>query len=102
MTGYELVGAVGSDPGRSPAGWTVIGAVPTTDGAPQTLQVILDCSAFQDLYLATRLQFADGRKSEVVSQPVRWGCHAALAEPTPRIVPKRPAGDRKRAPGGGD
>ena len=97
LAAYELVRAIGSDPGRDPAGWTVVTSVSSDGTAPVTLDATANCGLpNQDEYYATRLAFKDNEKSLIVSQPTRVNCNPALAEPHFNVVPKRPTGPAKK------
>ena len=73
--------------------------IPTDGSSAQSFQVTVDCSnRTVDAFLATRLLFPDGQKSDVVSPSVRIECSPALAEPAPRIVPKKPRGPALKKP----
>jgi hypothetical protein len=96
VTGYELVKANGSDPGRDPAGWTSVASVTSDGSSPVTLDAPVDCTASPNQYFATRLLFRDGEKSLVVSHPLWANCNPSLAEPHFNLVPKRPTGPAKK------
>jgi hypothetical protein len=93
VTGYEVVHKFSSGtPSHDPAGWTVLADVPN-DGSGATVTVPVTCGTPDaDEYLATRLKFGDGQRTDVVGDSTRINCHPALAEPRFNVVPKRPAG----------
>jgi hypothetical protein len=64
VTGYEIVRAIGIDPGRDPRDWTVVQSVPS-DGSGATAQFSVNCNdPSADEFYATRLLFADGQKGK--------------------------------------
>jgi hypothetical protein len=97
VTGYDIVRAAGSDPGRGAAGWTFVQTVGAAGGgAVPSVPLTADCSnPSQDQFFATRLNFADGQKSDTVSDAFRVNCNPALAEPRFNVVPKKPTGPKK-------
>ena len=95
VTGYEIVRAIGIDPGRDPRDWTVVQSVPS-DGSGATAQFSVNCNdPSADEFYATRLLFADGQKGEMVSRSFRANCHPTLAEPAYKVIPKRSSGTKK-------
>jgi hypothetical protein len=97
LSAYELVRAIGSDPGRDPAAWTVVASVPSDGSGPVTLDAAATCGLpQQEEFYATRLAFKDNEKSLIVSLPTRINCNPALAEPHFNVIPKRPAGPAKK------
>ena len=96
VSGYDIVRAAGSDPGRNAAGWTFVQNVPAAGGVPGTASFAADCSnPSQDQFFATRIVFGDGQKADSVSDSFRVNCNPALAEPRFNVVPKKPVGPKK-------
>jgi len=84
ITKYRLMKATGtSDPGRSPAAWTLVSSVATAPGGASLTGITLDCSnTAQDVFLATQLEFDNGQLlSDYVSASTRIECDPNLAEP---------------------
>ena len=84
------VGSGASPPSDRSAGWSELTGIVTDLAA--TEQVVVDCSAEGDLYLATRLVGPDTYETGLISSnSVRVTCDPNLADPgSPRVRPIRP------------
>jgi len=93
ISSINLLSAPGtSDPGRSPAAYTVKTNVPATGAA---VPVVFDCSltpAGSDVWIATQLVSATGGPSGAVSAATRVKCNSALANPNYKVIPKKSMG----------
>jgi hypothetical protein len=96
VTGYEILRAAGTDPGRNPAGWTLVTTVGTSNGgAVPSVPLVADCSnPAVDQFFATRVVMGT-QKSDLVSASTRVNCNPNLAEPRFNVVPKKPVGPKK-------
>jgi len=98
VTGYDIVRASGTDPGRDPAGWTIVQTVTAPNGsAVPAVPLVADCSnPAVDQFFATRAIFGTS-KGDMVSASTRVNCNPNLAEPRFNVVPKKPVGPKKNA-----
>lgn len=84
ISGYTVWVAHGTaDPGRSPAAWTLAATVPYT-GVPGVLSGLqVDCSVFDDVYVAVGLEFDHGQiTSDFVGKPTRILCNRMTVDPS--------------------
>ena len=82
-TGYTLWVAHGdTDPGRSPAAWTLQGTIPYTGGPTTVTGFEVDCSGPGDAFVAVGVQFDHGQlESDFVGKATRIVCDRTALDP---------------------
>jgi hypothetical protein len=83
IAGYDIVSFAGTaDPGRAASNWGSPTTLSAPGGTAASGLVSVDCSnTAVDRFVAVRINYADGQKSDLVGPSVRVECDPTMADP---------------------